>query len=250
MRALWLVAVALSLSCEARTSVVTVDVFAASSLTEAFRALEAEYEAQHPGVDVRTNFAGSQVLRVQLENGAKADVFASANESHMQALVEQSLVAPPRIFAANELVVIVPTGSAVRSFEQLAEEGVRLVVGNDAVPVGIYTARMLERSTDAMGEAWVTAVQSNIVSRETNVRLVRSKVELGEADAAIVYRTDVHAVDRIEVLEIPAEFNVRANYPIAATQRANKHGVGFVDFVVSESGRATLQAHGFASPRP
>lgn len=223
-------------------------VFAASSLTEAFGELERGFEASHPDVDVRLTFAGSQVLRLQIEQGAAVDVFASANESHVQALVEQDLVGEPRVFARNELVVIVPTSNpaGIESFSDLAEAS-RLVIGTDNVPVGIYARQVLDRARGELGDAFVARVLGRVVSEESNVRLVRAKVELGEADAAIVYRTDAVSSEHVRVIPIPDGINVSARYPIGGSTRA-AHGPearAFVAYVVSPEGREILARHGF-----
>ncbi|MCB9537634.1 MAG: molybdate ABC transporter substrate-binding protein [Myxococcales bacterium] len=227
---------------------VTLQVFAASSLTEAFGELERSFEAAHPGVDVRLTFAGSQVLRLQIEQGAAADVFASANPEHLQALRAEGHVAPPVDFATNELVVVVPLDdpAGVRSFADLPNAR-RLVIGAEAVPVGRYTRRLLDRAAETLGADFVAAVRARVVSVEHNVRLVRAKVELGEADAAIVYRTDAAATERVRVVEIPPALNVRARYPIAVTTRAAapETAARFVAFVRSPAGRGALERHGF-----
>jgi molybdate transport system substrate-binding protein len=237
-------------SCKRDSAGVELSVFAASSLTEAFGDLESQFEAQNPGVDVRLTFAGSQVLRLQLESGANADVFASANEEHMKALVESGLVAEPTAFARNELVVIVPKDAprAIDSFAQLPKAK-RLVVGNDNVPIGRYTQAMLERARPVLGDAFVQSVAAHVVSKEDNVRLVRAKVELGEADAAIVYRTDASASDAVGVVEIPDAINVRASYPIGrvVSSRHPAEAKRFIAFIETEAGRSTLHRHGFAT---
>lgn len=237
-------------SGEARTEVV---VYAASSLTEAFLGLEAAFEARHPGVDVRPTFAGSQVLRLQLEQGAAADVFASADERHVNALFRAGLIEQPRTFAWNDLVVVVPEANpaGIDRFEAL-DGASRLVVGSAGVPIGLYTRRLIDRAEAELGAAWGRAVRAAIVSEESNVRLVRAKVQLGEADAAIIYRTDARHVPGLRVIDVPDRLSVRAHYPIAVVTRttaANESAL-FVDFVVSPEGREILGHHGFAAHVP
>jgi len=199
-------------------------------------------------VRVRTVFAGSQTLRLQLEQGAEADVFASANEDHMTALGASGLVEGSRVFACNELVVIVPRDEAgvIESFSELDRVS-RLVVGAENVPVGAYARTVLERAAGVFGEEFVRRVRARIVSEETNVRLVRAKVELGEADAAIVYRTDAAASDAVRVLEIPTDVGIRAAYPIGRVTASARPDVAdaFVGFVGSETGASILERHGF-----
>ncbi len=232
---------------------VALSVFAASSLTEAFETLAAGFEAAHPDIDVVLTFAGSQVLRLQIEQGAAADVFASANEAHMRALQARGDIVDSRTFAENELVVIVPPDASARieRFEQLARAH-RIVLGATNVPVGVYAQHVLRQAETHFGPVFSEAVRNRVVSEESNVRLVRAKVELGEADAAIVYRTDAHASGRVEVIDIPAPLNVRARYPmgVAARSERRKEAIAFIDYILSSEGADALRRHGFAPVNP
>ena len=223
-------------------------VYAASSLTEAFGELEGMFETAHPGVDVAVTYAGSQILRLQIEQGAAADVFASANVEHMQALVDSGLVAESRVFAHNDLVVIVPPDNpaGIETLGDLAHAQ-RLVLGTANVPVGQYAREVLRRAGPTYEEGFEAIVMSRVVSQETNVRLARAKVELGEADAAIVYRTDAGSSDRVRVIPIPPAVNVIADYPIGVLTRttARDAAEAWVALVTSAEGRAVLQRHGF-----
>ena len=232
---------------------VELTVFAASSLTEAFEQLERGFERVHPTVDVQLSFAGSQILRVQIEHGAAADVFASADPSHMRALEDAGLVSESRTFAHNELVLIVPrrNPAGIESFEQL-DQAARIVIGTDEVPVGIYARQILERARATLGEEFVATVLRHVVSEESNVRLVRAKVELGEADAALVYRTDAASSSRVRVVPIPDASKVRASYsigPSAGSPHA-REAAAFVDYVSSQEGRELLGRHGFVTEAP
>ncbi len=244
-----------SFGCEADTPSRpdTLRVLAASSLAESFRDLEVEFERAHPELDVVTSFAGSQVLRLQLEQGARADVLASANEDHLRALREQGLVGASRIFAQNELVVIVPreNPAGIERFEDLPRAS-RLVLGSEAVPVGEYARRLLSRAAERFGDQFTRRVLSHVVSEESNVRLVRAKVELGEADAALVYRTDAAAAEALRVVPIPEPLGVLARYAIAVVARsAQPSGArAFLDFVLSAPGRRVLAARGFVVAEP
>ena len=227
---------------------VPVVVLAASSLTEAMGALEAGFEKEHANVDVQVSFAGSQVLRRQIEQGVTADVFASANEPHMEALVQAGLAGKPQTLASNELVVIVPTDdpAGVTSFDRL-DRARRVVLGTENVPVGAYARQILAGADATVGDGFGARVLGNVVSEESNVRLVRTKVALGEADAAIVYRTDVDAT--VRVVPIPEALNQRARYPIALLRAApHAHQAErFVEYATSAEGRAILGAHGFVT---
>ncbi len=232
---------------------VTLDVFAASSLTEAFVELERGFERAHGGVDVRVTHAGSQVLRMQIEQGAGVDVFASADEAHMDALERAGHVAGARVFARNELVVIVPTSnpSRVERFDDLVRAE-RIVIGTEGVPLGRYTREVFTRAEASLGAAFADGVRARVVSEESNARLVRAKVEIGEADAALVYRTDAGASGRVRSVEIPAELNARARYPIGVLTRSTREELAraFVEYTLSEEGREALSGRGFVVEAP
>ena len=222
-------------------------VFAASSLREAFAEIEGAFEAAEPGSDVQLTFGGSQVLRLQLEQGAPADVFASADPAHAGVLSEAGVLSNALPFAGNELVIITPKDDpSVVSFADLSRAS-RIVTGTDAVPVGLYTREALAKARTQLGDEFVAAVRASIVSKESNVRLVRAKVELGEADAAFVYRTDAAASHKVRAVALPPEVRVHARYVIgmvAASRRAEL-AAKFVAFTRSPSGQSILERHGF-----
>lgn len=227
-------------------------IFAAASLKGAFEALSQRFEASHPGADVQFNFAGTQEIRMQLEHGAHADLFASADVKHMQALVERHLVETPLVFAENEPVLVVYAGSKV-PIAGLAElpSASRLVFGAIDVPIGRYTTEILNNAEQKYGAGYRKRVESRVVSRELNVRQVLAKVTLGEADAAIVYRSDVTpARQQISVTSIPKELNVVAHYPIAVVQGARHAALAraWLELLRSAEGRASLLRAGFRSP--
>lgn len=225
----------------------TLSVFAAASLTEAADELARAFEARHPGVDVVVSTAGSQVLRLQIEQGARADVFASADASHVRALADAGLVARSALLAKNGLAVVVPrTGNTLATLEDLARAQ-RLVLGTDAVPIGAYARTLLSRAGARYGEAWRATVEGHVVSEESNVRLLRAKVELGEADAAIVYRTDAAATDAVRTLAVPPDLDVRADYHIASLTRSTRPELAdaFVSLALSAAGQDVLARHGF-----
>lgn len=233
MRLFAVVLALLACSCKADDKLV---VFAAASLRDVFTALREDFKQ-----DVTFNFAGTQELRTQLEHGAAVDVFASADQQHMDALVKAGKVSAPIVFARNELVLVVPKDSGLTAFEQLP--GVqRIVVGAPEVPVGRYTEQMLERS------GLRARVEAKVVSRELNVRQVLTKVALGEAEAGIVYRTDVTGA--VKALPIPPELNVVAEYPIAVTTGAPHAALAkaWVELVLSDAGKRRLAEAGFLAP--
>src|SRR6478736_3974909 len=224
-------------------------VFAASSLKQAFEAAGASFEAAHPAVDIVFNFAGTQEIRRQLEFGARADVFASADEKHMQALVEKKLVHTPQVFAENEPVLAVFEGSTtpIVQFSELPKVA-RLVVGAPDVPIGRYTTEIFDRAEQKYGPGFVARVESKIASRELNVRQVLAKVTLGEADAAIVYRSDVPPPrSKVRAVDIPNDVNVVARYPIAVVQQTSHEDLAraWLELLGSPIGQGALRDAGF-----
>ncbi len=232
---------------------VTLRVFAAASLSGAFSELGAGFAAAHPGVTVEFNFAGSQQLAQQLAQGAPADVFASANQRQLEAVAGagRALAEDARVFAHNRLIVIYPKGSArpLTTLADLAQPGLRVVLAASEVPVGQYAREFLDKaSAGELGPDYAGTVLANVVSYEENVKAVFTKVALGEADAGIVYSSDVTGADaeRVEVLEIPDAFNVIAAYPLVALTDAHQPALAaeFVAFVLSAEGQAVLQGYG------
>lgn len=242
-----LLATLLAVGCKSGGDGRTLTVFAASSLTDAFVDIERDFEAEHP-VDVVVSTGGSQALRLQIEQGATADVFASANAEHIVALHEQGLVEKPIVFTTNALVVALPSDNpaGIESFWDLPKAE-KIVLGGDKVPVGTYSEELLERADTELGGDFRTRVHDHVVSREANVRLVVAKVELGEADAAVVYRSDITAARDVKAVPIPDDLSPAVEYlvaPVSASQLPQR-GKEFSDYLASERGQATLAAHGF-----
>jgi molybdate transport system substrate-binding protein len=231
----------------------TLNVFAAASLSDAFTEIGHDLEKQRPGLTVRMNFAGSQQLALQIEQGASADVFASADERWMSYAQDHGRVdGESSIFARNRLVVIVPKTNPARisKLKDLSRRGTKLVIAADAVPVGRYSRTVLKNlSKDpAYGDDFAVQVLRNVVSEEENVKSVVGKVQLGEADAGMVYRSDVTpAIARyVKLFEIPERANVIASYPIAPIKDAKNAEVAkaFIDLVTSDPGQKVLESHG------
>ena len=229
----------------------TLTVYAAASLTNAFTELGNAFEASHPGVTVAFNFGGSQNLRTQIEQGAPAYVFASANARELDALVALDLVAvgAPRVFLTNQLVVILPKNNpaSIASLEDLGKPGLKLVLAAEEVPAGRYARQILENLSALYGAEYSDKVLANVVSNEDNVRQAVTKVQLGEADASIVYISDAVAVPELQRIEIPADMNVIAEYPIAPLAESANLDLAneFIDYVLSSEGGATLRKWGF-----
>ncbi|MEW6240109.1 MAG: molybdate ABC transporter substrate-binding protein [Chloroflexota bacterium] len=239
----------------ASTGARTLTVFAAASLTDAFTEIGSAFESAHPGVAVTFNFAGSQTLRAQIEEGAPADVFASANQKEMDALVNEGLAEPgaPQVFLTNQLVVVLPDDNPadIQSLEDLARPGIKLVLAAEEVPVGNYTRQALELMNAQFGANFKESVLANVASNEDTVRQVVTKVQLGEADAGIVYTSDGAAAPDLGRIEIPTEFNIVARYPIAPLANAADPELAdeFIAFVLSEEGQSILAKWGFGPPR-
>ena len=228
-------------------------VFAAASLSDAFEEIAKGFEKDHPGLDVQLNLAGSQVLATQIEQGAGADLFASADQRWVDYLVELRLLeGEPSVFAHNRLAVIVPrpNPARIRRLQDLARRGVKLVVASDAVPVGHYTREMLGNLARAPGfdKDFDQRVLMNIASEEENVKSVLGKVQLGEADAGVVYRSDITpSIARyVRSFPIPDSLNVLADYPIALVKGSRQPELAreFVNRVRSEAGQKVLQVNG------
>ena len=220
----------------------TITVFAAASLTQTFSAIGEEFEREHDRVTVEINFGGSADLVAQLQQGAAADVFASADQTTMDKLTAAGLhAAEPQIFAANTLQIVTPPDNpaGVTSFVDLADDGVQVVVCAPQVPCGAAAVRVQEAS----------GVKLDPVSEEQSVTDVLAKVTSGEADAGLVYRTDVAAAgDAVLGIPLPEASGISNPYPIAAL-KGSEHAElarAFVDFVLGETGQAILERAGFA----
>jgi molybdate transport system substrate-binding protein len=218
-------------------------VFAAASLTDAFDESSAVFVDANPDVEVVFNYAGSQTLASQINEGAPADVFASANNTQMDAVAaEDNLAGEPEILTANLLAIAVepvnPLGIA--GLADLADPDLVLVLPAEEVPAGQYAREAL----DAAG------VEVTPSSLEQDVRAALSKVELGEADASIVYASDIVASGTADGVDIPVEQNAPASYPIALLADAPNPAAAeaFVAFVLSDAGQEILASHGFAAP--
>jgi molybdate transport system substrate-binding protein len=220
-----------------------VTVFAAASLTDAFDGIAAAFEAANPDVGVELNYGPSSGLREQILAGAPADVFASANASNMDQVVEGGAADDPQDFATNLLQIVVPAGNpgGVEALDDFADGDLLVGLCAEEVPCGDF-------GREALANAGVTP---DVDTNEPDVRSLLTKVEAGELDAGIVYVTDVLAAgDAVEGIDIPEEDNVVATYPLAALTGSGNAEVAeaFVDFVVSEEGRAVLADHGFGAP--
>jgi molybdate transport system substrate-binding protein len=247
-------ALVLSMSAGFAQSPDELTVFTAASLTGAFGEIGEMYENE-TGIHVAFNFDGSQALRTQLENGAYADLFASANMKQMNAVRESGLVnnSSVAIFTRNKLSLIVPKDNPanIRNLTDLARPGIKIVMGTKDVPVGDYALQIIAKlgNDSAYGPDYETEVMANVISQETSVSYVVTKVALGEADAGFAYVSDVtqDMISKIDKIVIPDEYNIIAEYPMGMLMESKYPGESlvFMDLVMSDEGRAVLEKYGF-----
>jgi molybdate transport system substrate-binding protein len=230
----------------------TLTVLAASSLIDAFGELANGFEQQNPGVKVRQSFESSSTLLAQIQQGAPADVFASAAEEEMNAAVEDGLVeGEPEVFVKNREIVMVPKDNLanIRRFQDVAKPEVRLVLAGKDVPAADYALQILGKANKEYGADFEKDVLSNVVSRESDVRASVNRVVVGDADATFGYASDYtpDIRDRVKVVQIPPDLNIVATYPIAALDDAKNPGLAkkWVELMTSEEGQRVLQKWNF-----
>lgn len=246
--AAWLVLAARALAGE------PVQVFAAASLNESFREIGKLFAARH-GEAPSFSFGATNELRMQIEHGARADVFASASQEEMEKAVQSGVARAPVVFVKNRLVIIVPRSNPgrIKVLRDLARPGLKLVTTHPNVPVGKYTQTMLEKmaADPAYGAAYRDAVKANFRSLEINVKAVCVKVSLGEADAGIVYYSDfTDKLSRtVQALDVPAKYNVEASYPAGVVPRAAHAAAAakFVEFLISPESQAVFRRFNFGT---
>lgn len=229
-------------------------VFAAASLTDAFNEIGAEFQKANPGVTPKFNFAASSALRTQLEQGARADIFASADQIQMDNAKKAGVIeGAGQLFVKNKLVVIYPTGNpaGIKTVQDLANPTVKFVLTDKAVPIGAYARTALEKlaADPQFGGDLDDKVLGNLRSEEANVRAVVTKVQLGEADAGIVYASDVTpSVSKdVQSILIPDQFNTIATYPIAVVKDGSNPTAAraFIEFVRGAMGQEILRRNNF-----
>jgi molybdate transport system substrate-binding protein len=230
-------------------------VFAAASLSGAMTDIAKVYESGHPDTRIILNFDGSQALRTQIEQGAHADLFLSANSKHMTALQGEGLIVNDsvKVFTKNKLAVLVPKDNRanITGLLDLATPGIRLVMGTKEVPFGDYTRQVLGKMANdtAYGPEYRNAVMKNVVSEDPVVTALVAKLRLGEADAGIAYASDVSEGDKalVTMLPIPDRYNVIAVYPLGIVQesKVKDQAAAFAQFITSMEGNAILTRYGF-----
>ena len=230
----------------------TLTVLAASSLIDAFGVLANRFEEQNPGVKVKQSFESSSTLLAQIQQGAPADVFASAAEEEMDKAVKDGLVkGEPEVFVKNREIVMVPKDNPanIRRFRDVANPEVKLVLAGKEVPAADYALEILGKAESEYGADFEEDVLSNVVSRESDVRASVNRVVVGDADATFGYASDYtpDIRDRVKVVPIPPDLNIVATYPVAALEDAKSPGLAkkWVELVTSEEGQRVLQKWNF-----
>jgi molybdate transport system substrate-binding protein len=219
-------------------------VLAAASLTDGFNKIGEQFMAKHSGADLKFSYAGSPTLVTQIQQGAPADVFASADQPNMQKVVDGGLSSgAPKVFARNKLQIVVQAGNPkqIQTVADLAKPGTKFDACAPGVPCGTYATNVFDKAN----------VKVTPVSQEDNVKAVVTKVSLGEADAGIVYTTDIKSGgDKVAGVTIPDDLNVTASYPMVQLKAApnQKAAQAFIDFVTGSEGQKTLAGYGFLKP--
>jgi molybdate transport system substrate-binding protein len=230
-------------------------VYAAASLTAPLESVKAAYESDHPAVHLTLALDSSAALRTQIEQGAPADLFLSADVTNPQKLVDAALASGPVTkFAGNHLIVGVPKANpgSIETPADLARPGVRIVAAGENVPITVYTTQLIERLSAQPGYPadFASAYESNVVSREDNVKAIVTKVELGEADGGIVYVTDALVSDKLATVAVPPAAAVTATYGgvVVAASTYGAEAVALLAWLAGPDGQATLDDFGFVAP--
>jgi len=247
---------AVFVACGAAPSTTNLTVYAASSLSDAVNSLTAAYTAALPETKFTISTGSSTGLRTQIEQGAKADLFLSADIKNPQALIDAGLAdGPATNFAANALAIVVPKGNpaGLAGPFDLARDGVKLVAAGDAVPIAAYATTLVNNLAAQPGAPPDFAAQyaGNVISQEEDVKSVLTKVELGDADAAIVYATDAEsASDKVDVISIPDSAQVSAVYSGVVTKASSSTNAAhaFLEWLAGADGQKALASFGFTSP--
>lgn len=232
-----------------------ITVLAASSLKAALTAAATAYENTHPGVAISLSFDASSALRTKIEQGQPADVFASADVTNAQKLIDDGFaIGPTQPFAGNRLAIVVPSANPARiaSPADLARSGVRLIAAGESVPITVYADQLVTALGRQLGypAGFATKVADNVASREDNVAAVLSKVALGEGDAGIVYRTDALGSSSVHEVPLPAGVNVAVTYAAVVVKASSQADAAraFLEWLSGAEGQAVLARFGFAAP--
>lgn len=227
-----------------------ITVFAAASLTESMEEIVNQFEKENPNLKINLHLSSSSKLRVQIEQGVEADLFLSANQKHYDILKDKDFVLEGKQFLSNSMAVIVPKSNPaqIKTLKDI-EKTCKLVIAQEEVPAGHYARQIIHSLSGELGENYEQKVLANIVSEENNVKQVVNKVVIREADAALVYKSDItkNTKDKVNVLEIPLEHNVKATYWIGQLKQSkdNKYAKQFYEFLLGEEGQVIFMKYGF-----
>lgn len=228
-----------------------INVFAAASLTGVLNELGEQFEAQHENVEVHFNFAGSQTLKTQILEGADVDMYISANNAQFTPVVEAGLISNPKVLLKNKLAIVVPKANnkQITDLAGMAEEGVVLVIGNKDVPFGQYTRDIINKYQNDSHPGYVDAFMANVVSEVDAVDKIKPLLILDEADASLVYKSDISKSDKedITLIEIPDEYNVIADYPYGIIDDTKNRALveAWEAYLTGPEGTALLLDYGF-----
>ncbi len=230
---------------------VEITVFAAASLKGALTDIVNKFMEENKNIKVITNFAGSQTLKTQIQEGADVDIFISANDKQFDPIKDAGLITDKKVLLTNKLAIAVPAENkaGIKELGDLSKEGTLLVIGNKDVPFGQYTRDIIGKYQDDGNEGYVDAFMKNVVSEVDAVDKIKPVLVLGEADGSIVYKSDISKADRkdITLIEIPDKYNVIASYPYGILKaNADKDAVkAFEAYLTGDKGTAVLKEYGF-----
>jgi molybdate transport system substrate-binding protein len=235
---------------------VSLKIFAPSSMTDAAKDITAAYEAANPGVKLAIEIGHTPTQRLQFTQGATGDVFLTASQKDMDdAVVDETVQSDaPKVFARNQLIVILPANNPgnVQTLEDLAKPGLRLLIAVADTPIGKITITMLDKMETQFGSGFKSQVLANVVSTESGVKPIVSKIQLGEADAGIVYVTDAVSAPDLKTISIPSELNIVMQLNVAplAESEYPEEAAAFCAYLLSPEGQAILAKWGFLPGNP
>ncbi len=244
-------AVLCSLACVTQPQERVLTVFAASSLVTVFDELAEQFEADYPGTKVRLVYAGSQMLRTQIEHGASTDIFVSAHDKEMKRLIDLDAIHSAKPFAQNRLVVMCRVSPACETLTWSSLGSVkRLGLGLEASPIGWYTQRALKRGAEYFGAQWAQRVRAQAVTKEPEVRRLRARVELGALDAAIVYQSDVPKTGPYRTIRPPKPMDEKTSLWVAQAKQSKQPKLAqqWQSYLLSKRAQDVLERYGLERP--
>jgi molybdate transport system substrate-binding protein len=237
--------------CATNTKIQTLKVFAASSLVDLFEDIRLDFEPRHQNVELLFNFAASQTLKLQIEQGARADVFVSADLRHIQSLQNKEYVGETLLFAHNEIALVVPSDnpSSIHSLHDLPQVA-SLLLGAPQVPVGRYGLQLIRAADRMWGKQFESRTLEKVVSEELNARFLRHKIQKGQADAALLYKSDAQSTPGLSLIPLPETLKVTTAYWAATVRDAAspKLAALWLAHLQSKTTQKLLRAHHFTLP--